>query len=278
MNAPARTLKGDNVRPALVSADQLARDFAHLEALAQAIEARAKTIPPVFEDDDDLALAQKLIADGREDAAKVDRARDAEKRPLLEAERVVQAWFKAIENRILAAKQAVEDGPVKSYLRRKEARERAAREAEAKRLQAEAHKREQEAIAAAAAEAPNLSDTATAAEAVVVGGPLPPRQRAASFAMSEAVRAQNLAEDAAVAATAKPAGLARTRTEAGTATLVDDWKFEIVNFDEIDMNKLRAHFSRGDVEKAIRRHVTLNKDKEPLAGVRVWNDPKPMMV
>ena len=61
MNAPIKTPAiGDN-RPALITADQLAKDFAHIEAFVAGLEAAAKDVAPVVEDDDDLAIINALV-------------------------------------------------------------------------------------------------------------------------------------------------------------------------------------------------------------------------
>lgn len=260
MNAPVTTRSiGDNAkRPALITEDQLAKDFEHLEQAVIAIETRAADAPPVLEDDEDLAIINKLVADCRDEVGKFDRAREAEKRPYLEAGRVVDAFFKSLTSRVERAKGSLE-GIATAYLNKKAAEERRKRDEEARRLREEADRKAEEARKAAAAAAPSATPSIIPA-------------------MNEATQAQARAENAEAAAGAKPADLARTRTEGGTATLVDDWQFEITNYDEIDLNKLRPYFSRPDVEKAIRRHVGIHKDTQPVAGVRVFNKPKARMV
>lgn len=260
MNVAQRTPQpGNNVRPPLVSADQLKIDFAHLESTVEQLAARGNSFPSAIEDDDDLAVANKIVADSRAEIDKVDRAREAEKRPYLEAGRVVDAYFKTLTSRLDRMKTAINDRATR-YLNKKADDERKARDEAARKAQEEAHRKAQEAIDAAA-KAP-------------AGAPTPQT----SAAMTEASQAQMRADDKSAEAQAPRADMARTRTDGGTATLVDDWQFEITNFDQIDLNKLRPYFSRPDVEKAIRRHVGINKDSQPIAGVRIFNKPKARMV
>jgi hypothetical protein len=260
MNIAARTPQpGDNVRPALVDASQLAKDFDHLERVVGDLASRGNAFPLAIEDDDDLGIANKLVADCRTETDKIDRAREAEKRPYLDAGRIVDAYFKTLTTRLDRMKAAIGERATR-YLNKKADAERAVRAAEARKLQEEADRRAHEAILAEA-KAP-------------AGAPTPET----TTAMTQATQAQMRADDKAAEAQATRADLARTRTEGSTATLVDDWQAEITAFDQIDLNKLRPYFSRPDVEKAIRRHVGIHKDAEPLAGVRIFNKPKARMV
>lgn len=70
------------------------------------------------------------------------------------------------------------------------------------------------------------------------------------------------------------AGSGPTRTEGGTISRVTKWDFRIVEAAKIDLNKLRAHFSLAEIEKAIRAHVRANRDTAPLAGVEIFPDSK----
>lgn len=254
MNAPMRK-PGDNVRPALITVEQLAKDFGHLTEATVVIERRGKEAPPVLEDDEDLAIINRLVADCRDETKKFTRAEKSEKEPFQEAIRVIGGFIDGLERRVVELKNELERRAT-LYLSKKADTERRARDEAARLAREEADRKTQQAIADAAAatkpgEAAAVMETATAAQAK--------------------------ARTAETKAVAKSADLARTHTDGGTATLVDDWKFEITDYGAIDLNALRQNFSRPDVEKAIRRHVELHKDAQPIAGVRIFNSPKARM-
>ncbi|MCC8967890.1 hypothetical protein H8A95_37675, partial [Bradyrhizobium sp. Pear76] len=79
------------------------------------------------------------------------------------------------------------------------------------------------------------------------------------------------ASQAQRAAEEKPADMARTRaTSGGLATLAQSFDFEITELGAVDLEALRSHISRADLEKAIRAYVRIHKDTVPLRGVRVF--------
>jgi len=247
MNAPANIpASGDNTRP-LITADALRQDFAHVEKFIAELEAEAKKVPPVIEDDDDLALVSavvpKLSAAGR----RVDKVRDETKRPYLESGRVIDAWFKAIEKRVTDLQAALERRG-KAYLDKKRAAEEAKRRAEEARLREESERKVREAVEAAKA-----GEVERAAVAQVA---------------SE--EAESRAE--AAAAPVKAADLARTHTAGGTATLAETWTFEIEDLGKIDLNMLRPFFTYDQMEMAVRKFVKANQDKRAIEGVRVYRD------
>lgn len=245
MNAPARAaVVGDN-RPALITADQLTRDFKNVIDAVEALELKSKDAPPVLEDDEDLASTTALIGDFGKYAKRIDQLRNAEKRPHLEAGNVIQAFFKGLEQRLLATKKTLEQRGT-AYLNKKAEAERKVRlEAEAKAREAAAQK-EREAVAAVQA--------GKAAEAVA--------------AQAAAETLHQRADHAADAAAAKPAELAQTRTEGGTATLQQTWEFEIEDINRIDLEALRPFIPQTAIEQAMRAFV--RSGRREIHGARIF--------
>lgn len=247
MNAPAKTSAiGDN-RPPLITADQLAKDFAHVEKAITKREAEAAKVPPVIEDDEDLELLTATVPKLRGAAKRCNELRDQTKRPHLDAGRVIDTWFKALEKRMTDLQAALEKRG-KLYLDKKRAAEAARRRAEEAKQREEAERLQQEAARAAAAGQADQAAIAAAAAA-----------EAESHAERESVPV-------------RAADLARTTTTAGTATLGEVWCFEIADFDKIDLNALRPYLKRDDIEKAIRAFVRAGRRE--LAGVRIYQDTR----
>lgn len=251
MNAPTKI---ESNRPALITADLLAKDFAHVETAIAALETRGKVAPPVVEDDEDLAVINKLVVELRTAGKRADEVREENKKPYLDAGRIVDGFFKNFSRRIDTLKSGLEQRATR-YLQKKADEERRRQAAEEAKLRQEAAQRE-----AAAAEAAKAGDRVGAA-----------------VATEEAKTAGNRADDAAAAQAAKPADLARTHTDAGTATLEETWSFQIEAYALINLDALRPYFAAADVEKAIGRYVAINKDTKPLDGVKIIKTSKARM-
>lgn len=246
MNAPARTaVAGDNSLP-LITLDQLKLDFAHVEAAIAALEARAAASPLVLEDDDDLESVTGLVGDFTKAAKRADELRDLQGRPHLEAKRTIDTFFKSFDARLSTVKAKISQRAT-AYMNKKAEAERQVRlAAEAKaRALADAKARE-------------------AAEALKAGNA---EQAHAAQAASD--NAANRADHAADAATAKPADLARTQTDSGTATLAQSWEFEIENIDLIDLEALRPFLARTSVEQAMRGFV--KSGRREIKGARIFS-------
>lgn len=251
MNEPTRI--GDN-RPAIVTAESLAKDFPQIETAIAALEARGKEAPKVVEDDEDLAIINKLVVDLRTAGKRADEVRTDTKKPYLDAGRIVDGFFTAFGRRVDTLKAGLEQRATR-YLQKKADEERRRQAEEEARLRQEQEQREAE--AEKAAKAGDRVGAAVATEA--------------------AVTARSRADDASAAQTAKPADLARTHTDAGTATLEEVWTYQIEAFALIDLDALRPYFAQADVEKAIGRFVGINKDTKPLAGVKIIKSSKARM-
>jgi hypothetical protein len=233
MNAPVAPQNIGANRPPLVTAEQLAKDYGYVEEAVSGFEKQLADTPLVIEDDEDLAIITALVPKLRGGIKRVDDLRDQNKRPHLDANDVIQKFFKAFETRIEAVKTTLEKRG-KSYMDKKAA-------AETARLEAEA-------AAARAAQAEHEKAAVTAAQSGDTEA-----MKAASTAAREA---ETRAETASVAATAKPADLVRTTTASGnTASLKQNWVGTVVNFSTIDVVKLRPYFGPADIEKALRAFV-----------------------
>lgn len=204
--------------------------------------------PASIDDDEALKkvsdLAAMLAACGKH----LDAAREQEKAPFLAAGREVDGFFKPMLDGLADAKTALSRRAT-HYMNRKAEAERKAREEEARIAQAEADRKLRE---AQEAEAHKLSDVA-------------------DTKLAEAAEAEIDANIAAKAATAKPAELARTRSDAGTvATLSRKWEFAVDDWSKLDLETLRPYIAQGDLEKAVRAFVRTHKNTKPLAGVRIF--------
>src|SRR4051812_20993781 len=139
----------DNLPPPLITPDQLKRDFAHLEAELAALE--AVEIPNVFEDQDDMNAATKVAVDLTSLRRRMETARTEQSRPVIDAQNVINDYFKRDLQERASKKQQAVDVPARAFLKKKADREKAAREAAAAIAQKEAEEARQRAIAAAAA-------------------------------------------------------------------------------------------------------------------------------
>lgn len=249
MNAPAAI--GDN-RPALVSAEQLGKDYAYVEKAIADLEAKASDIPPVIEDDEDLTAIHDFAVKLRGALKRVEELRDENKRPHLDAGRVIDAFFKLFAARVEKVKTDVEKrGQV--YLQKKAEAERKRRAEEERKAREQAERQRQAAQAALAAPTPDNSNEKVAA-------------------IEAAAEAENEAREAAAATQAKPADLARTHTAAGTATLAEELTHVIEDWNKIDWTVLGPFIRRDEADKAIRALIRSRQDdikagRFRLAGV-----------
>lgn len=249
MNAPARTAAPGDNRPAHVTPDQLRADFAHVEAGVAGIEARAWDAPPVLEDDEDLTAITSIIGECTKAIKRADTIRDEQGRPFLEAKRTVDTFFRTFDTRLNTIKNTLAQRATIYMNKKAEAARAVQREAEARaRALADAKARE-------------------AAEALKAGN-----AEVAHAAQAASDNLNNRADHAADAALAKPADLARTQTDAGTATLQTLWSFEIDNIDSIDLEALRPFLPRTAIEQALRGYV--KSGRREIKGARIFPDTK----
>lgn len=249
MNIAAKTPTAGDNRPALITADQLAKDFPQVESFITELEKAAAESPLVIEDDADMETVNALALKLGSASKRCDALRDDTGRPHLEAKRVIDGFFKGFMARADKA-QAMLGARATAYLRKKAAAERAKREAE-------------EAVAREAA----AKAQREAAEAVKAGN-----IEQAALAQSKADEHENRAEQAADAANAKPSELARTQTASGTSNLEEKWSFEIEDIGAIDLNALRPFLPQTAIEQALRAFV--KSGRRQIAGARIFPDTK----
>lgn len=261
--------------------ERLGDEFEELLATADNLVGRADaTVDPT--DDKTLGAASDLVKDIASLLKRTNGARESEKAPFLNAGREVDSFFMPIKERAEKAKVALERR-VTAYLRRKADEERRQREEEerrardeARRLFEEAQERDRQARAAEAEAARQKAEENKTAEAEARATQTT-HEVQANLALQDAADAERDANAAGRAAAAKPAELARTRGESSLATLATVWRFEITDINAIPLEQLRAFIPRADIEKAVRQHVRIHKDKR-IAGVRIYEEAQARVV
>lgn len=188
---------------------------------------------------DFVKMATAAIKDA--DAKRVDA-----KEPFLKAGRAVDGFFKGLSDPLDSLRRRVEQR-ITVYLRAKEARERAAREAEAKRLRDEAEARERE---ARRLERARLDDEAARRR----------QEAAASAAEAAAVEAKT--------EKAKPADLSRTRGDMGSvASLRRAWVGTITDVRKVDLEALRPYIRPDALQKAL--NLAVQAGVREIAGCTI---------
>lgn len=208
----------------------------------------AEQMPKVIPDGDETAAGAasdliKLI-----NAAKkvVEVARVAEKEPFLAQGRAVDGFFKVGADKLEAAIR-ITKGPLDTFLRRKEATERARRDEEARRL------REQQETERAAALLMQQAKVAPAAAQLV-------EQSAITGQMAN--RAEKRAD-------APISELSQSRSIQGSlAQLRTVWVGEVTDQASLDLEKLRHHIRPEDLQKAINSYVKAGGRE--LAGAKIY--------
>lgn len=251
VSAANRTVeKNDNLPPPLLTLDQLKADFAHIDKAVAELEAESAGVPPVLEDDEDLTVATAVAVKLTKYAARCEAIRNEQKRPYLDANTLIDDHFKRdFAARLNTAKTKIEEIAT-AYQRKKAAREQALRDEQA----ALARKQAEEA-AQKVTEAVKSGDVTAATTAVTQANSL------ASFAAR-----------ATVAAAAPTSDMARTQTDAGTASLVDHWTFDELNMGTIDLNTLRPFIAQTAIEQALRAFIKAGRRE--IVGARIFNDNK----
>jgi type IV secretory pathway VirB10-like protein len=223
-------------------------DFEDLQAEVAAAVDRAKALPTTIKTEAQLAEVGNCIADLRGLAKKIDGTRMDEGRPLLDAQRGINDFFKTLGNQLEDVSKPLQRA-ADDHAKRKAAEERARREREA----AEARRKEEE----ARRKAEQAKSDAAAA-------------RAEGQAEAAAARA----ERAEQAASASAAELVRTRAFGVTSSAKTVWDFTINDYQALtaSMGPLGPFIDRSSVEKAIRSVVRIQKGTTSLPGVEVFED------
>lgn len=232
--------------------DRLGLDYAGILEEAEKIAAEATAAPKTVASDADLGVLAPIVTAARALRKRADDARRQEKEPFLSAGRDVDAFFAAVTERMERVQAALEQRATE-WQRRKAEEARREREAEAARLREEEERKRR---VAAAEEERN-------------------RQKAAARKTAEADAIADRAAEVQASAAAPAAELTRVRTESGVvATTTTRFAAEITDYEALDLNQLRHHFARADVEKALRAFVKVHRDTKPLSGVRIYADER----
>lgn len=240
----------DNIRPPLLTIDQLKVDFAHVEKAVAELETEFAAIPSVFEDEEDLAQATALAGKLIKAAKRCEDIRAEQNRPFLDATSLLNAHFKHdLQARCNTKKVALETLST-AFQRKKAAREQIAREA------------------AAAVARKQAEEAAAKVTEAVKAGDVP----AATVAIKQADSLTAFANKASAAAAAPISSMGLVKTEAGAASLIDNWTFEDLDLDKVDMIALRPFFPRAAVEQALRAFI--KSGRREIAGARIFNDNK----
>ncbi|CAN7330019.1 hypothetical protein LJR231_001811 [Phyllobacterium sp. LjRoot231] len=220
-----------------------------LLALVDPLAVRADDLPRQIKCEKDLEKIGVVVTDCKSLAKKIEGIRKFEKQPHLDAGKEVDNFFNPVVDRLDRITDTFEAIATK-YQREKVAEERRKAEDEAAKLRADAEKKRQEAEAAK-------------------------RGSTAARKNDEADHLLDQADEAEAAAFQSAASIAKLRTESGvTAGAKTNWDFSIVDYDKIDLNKLRPFFRREDVEKAIRSMVRIQKGSALIEGVKVFENVK----
>jgi hypothetical protein len=226
----------------------LKADFAELREEVANTTRRAFKMPTKIASEDDLSRVGVFISDCKALVKKIDAIRMEEGKPILEAQRGLNDFFKRLSMLVSDNAEPVQRA-ADDYARRKAAEERARREREAE----DARRREEEARIKA--------EKARSADAAIL-------------ATAQAQVEADKAERAEAAAGASVAEMVKTRVDGVTASARAEWTFRIEDYDAVDLNALRPYMARADVEKAIRSMVRIQKGSTTLAGVSVYEDVK----
>lgn len=234
-----------------IRADLEERFRAILDRSADLLSA-AERVPAAVEDDETAGRIGDFIKQVTGCIKASEIARTSAKEPHLAAGRAVDGFFKGISDPLDKAKRSIESR-LTTWLRKKEAAERAARE-EAARVEREAaEKARREALAAEEA----ITNAKTLGEALEA-------EDRARKATADAQAAQKAAE-------VKPAELSRSRGDLGSvASLRSFWDFADLDRPTLDLETLRNHLPLEALEKAVRSFVKAGGRE--LRGARIYEN------
>lgn len=255
-----RLLPGDNKPPL---AERLPIDYAAELATVDTIAAAATNAPKEITSDEEHSTLVKIVKDARNIGKTLKSHFEKEKAPHLEAGRTVDTFFKKPRERMESVVTAME--------KRIKVRLDAIAAAEQARIAEEARQaREKEQLAREEAERQLREAAAKTSNSDVRETRM--IEAAASTAVAKAHETE--ARGLEVAAAAKPAELARTRTEEGLSTLTTFWDYEITDIEAVSLVKLRPFFSQPDIEKAIRQFIKTHGGSQTLSGVHIFRNTK----
>lgn len=279
-----RAVIGDNRAPdyAQKVADELREQYRETETRVTFLLDAAENAPKVV-DEESMGVVAGLIRSIKDEVARLEALREAEKMPHYRAAQAVDSYFNPLKELLAAKNRTSKPGALDRLQRglddynqaklaaererrrqeaekaariereRREAEERARREAEERRIAAEKARKDIEAKSNAAAEA-----EAGAAAA----------QAAADLASVEA-------ESARIATLAKPADLVRTRTEQGPLVTMGTEPYAVIEDENaLDRDVLWPFISTDAKERALRAWARTTNYSQPMTGARVGKRPK----
>lgn len=191
-----------------------------------------KNIPSQFHVQEEADFVSDFIKKVQTCFKSLEKARTEEKEPFLRQGQFVDDFFKKLKNKL----QEVETkaiGPLNMWLAEQARQERAQREQEAEQL-----KREQEAAMKVVMETP--SDT---------------HENSLREIFDHAITMTEVARAAENIATAPLESMAAAKGKFSAAGLKKVWRGEIRNAADLDLNKLRPHFTLPELQKVLDRFV-----------------------
>lgn len=244
--AAARAVSKEDNKPALLTRDMLAHDFAHVIKAVKDLEAEFVSMPPVLEDDEDLEAVTKTVGRISSYIKRCDEIRLEEGRPHRDAQDVLMKFFRdELSAPLSKATKALNDR-ASAYLRKKRAVEEERRQAQAA-----------EALKAAEEAKRKLAEAASSGNVEKV-----------QAAAAQATSMDSFAAKAVMDANATSTDLTRTRTTAGTASLQTAWTFEIESLNAIDLEALRPFIPQSAIEQALRAFI--KSGRRELKGARIF--------
>ncbi|MCC8949317.1 hypothetical protein H8A97_30500 [Bradyrhizobium sp. Arg62] len=248
--AARKVEKTDNLPPPLVTKDQLTVDFLHLVHEVAELENDCLDLPNVAEDDEDLARITKTAGGIIKLAKRIDGQKKDEKRPFLDASTVLESFFTHELGATLAALKTNLEKVSTAYQRKKATREQADRD----RAAAEAREKAIEAQ--------------RQVEQTVQTGNV----QAVAAAVTQSNALTDFANRAAAQASAPVSSMGFVKTDAGTASLVDNWTFDELDMNTVDLEMLRPFIAQASVEQALRAFIKAGRRE--IKGARIFNDSK----
>lgn len=239
---------GDNKAP---MEEVLVADFSELkqdiDGFVEKMREAAKAPPKT---DEEQAALGKVIVDARSLLKRADGAREEEKRPILEAGRAMDAWFKDLTAALTKGRDHLQ-GMADTYARQKAAEERARKQ------------REAEEAARKAEEERRKAEVAKSAQAA-----------ANAEARAEALDAR--ADAAAAAAAASDADLVRARVGGVTASAKGAWGASILDYQAAiaPLGALGMFLKRDAVEAGLNAMAKVQKEGAVWPGVSFSNEVK----
>ncbi|WP_424627568.1 hypothetical protein [Bradyrhizobium sp. SYSU BS000235] len=227
---------------ARLDGDHTADMTAEIEAIAK----RANDEPTEFATDEDLAKATDIVNDAVTAFDKYDGIRKDEKDQYLKGGKIVDDYFRSPLQRLTRIKETFTDRATK-YRRDQKRKADAEAAAERDRL---AKIAEENRIAAETAAA--FGDEGEASARTDIAESLEARMEDVTPTTVETIRGSS-------------GGSARGRTE---------WTYEILDFQKVDLNAIRAFIAPDAIEKALKQMAKTQKHLAKVEGVRFFEDDK----